>query len=63
MPIDKDNSCGAKATLKTSIIILVLDNHNKNPTMFAIQDLNNIIRYEKPQSFNIIIENPAMLAI
>ena len=35
----------AKATLKTSIIILVIDNHNGNPAMLAIQD--SIIRYEK----------------
>ena len=30
-----DNHC-AKATLKTLIIILVIDNHNRNPTMLAI---------------------------
>ena len=63
MPIDKDNSHCAQATLKTSIIILVIDNHNRNPAMLAIQDLNNIIRYEKPQSFNIIMKIQPSLAI
>ena len=33
-------------TLKTSIIILAIDNHNKNPAMLAIKDLNNITRFE-----------------
>ena len=37
MPIDKDNSWGAKATLKTSIIILVIDNHNRNPALLSTQ--------------------------
>ena len=41
------------------IIILVTDNHNKNPAMLAIKDLNNIIWFGKPQSFNIIMKNPA----
>ena len=40
-----NNSHCAEATLKTSIIILVIDKHNKNLAMLAIQD--NIIRYEK----------------
>ena len=34
--------------MKTSIIILVIDNHNKNLAMLAIKDLNNIIRFGKP---------------
>ena len=42
-----NNHC-AEATLKTSIIILAIDNHNKNPAMLAIKDLNNIIRFGKP---------------
>ena len=32
--------------MKTSIIILVIDNHNKNPAMLAIKDLNNITCFE-----------------
>ena len=36
----------AEATLKTSIIILVIDNHNKNPAVLAIKDLNNITWFE-----------------
>ena len=40
--IRKNNSRCAKAPLKTSIIALVIDNHNRNPAMLAIQDLNNI---------------------
>ena len=46
--IDKIIAIALKATLKTSIIILVIDNHNKNPAMLAIKYLNNIIRFEKP---------------
>ena len=63
MPIDKNNSRCPKETLKTLIITLVIDNHNRNPAMLAIQDLNNIIRYEKPQSFNIIMKIQPVLAI
>ena len=50
-----------KATLKTSIIILVIDNHNENPSVLAIKD--NIIWYEKPYSFNIIMKIQPSLAI
>ena len=34
--------------MKTSIVILILDNHNKNPAILAIKDLNNITQFEKP---------------
>ena len=37
----------AEATLKNFIVMLAIDNHNKNPSVPAIKDLNNIIRFRK----------------
>ena len=48
MSINKIIAIALKATLKTLIIILVIDNHNKNPAVLAIKYLNNVIRFGKP---------------